>query len=335
MNTSKLIHGRVMYVAPDRLILARGARLFESRDGGDSLSLLTILPASPIQRAISSISLLSRLTRSGVHHYVSGSKQSVVIADESTYCLNETEIIALGELHGSRPLSLCYKNGSFYYGEYRSNPRRLPVHVWRWSAGADTWQPAWTFSGVRHIHGVFHDPYTDAIWVTTGDDDSEAAIWRTDDEFDSLTKVAGGSQQFRAVQLLFTASNIYFGSDTPDEHNYIYRMDRLGNRVQRLCQVGGSVFYACTVGDCLFFSTAVEPSRVNYTRHAELWCSSDGEQWNKLAEFKKDLWPMKYFQYGQLLFPSGPGDSRYLFVSPFAVSNHALTLKFEVSASLR
>ena len=335
MRTSKLIKGRVIYAAPDRLVLARGVRLFESKDGGDSWTLLTILPIGPILRVKSSISLLSRLTRSGVHHFEAGDKQSLVVADKLTFCFDGEVVKPLGELHGSRPMCLCSKNGVFYYGEYKINRERLPLHIWRWRAGQDAWLPVWTFSSVRHIHGVFHDPYTNALWVTTGDNDSEAAIWRTDDEFKTLRKVAGGSQQVRAVQLLFTSSHVYFGSDTPDEQNYIYRMDRCGNQLQRLSKVGGSVFYGCKVGECLFFSTAVEPSQTNYTRHAELWCSLDGSKWKKLSEFRKDIWSMRYFQYGQLLFPSGPGGAEHLYVYPFAVTNHGVTLKIEMSAILR
>ena len=39
------------------------------------------------------------------------------------------------------------------------------------------------------MHGIFIDPYDGRIWVTTGDDDHESAIWFTDDEFKTLEKV--------------------------------------------------------------------------------------------------------------------------------------------------
>jgi len=334
MQAIKLIKGRVIYVSPERLLLARGARLFESTDGGNNWGYLAALPVGLLHRTTLSIPLVCRLMRKGVHHLEIGDTQTLIIANRSSYILDKKEISFLQGLNGSRPLALCSVGDYFYYGEYCSNPKRFPVRVWRWRPGETAWSPAWVFNNVRHIHGIFHDPYTDAMWVTTGDEDSEAAIWRTDDKFATLHRVAGGSQQLRAVQLLFTTNHVYFGSDTPNEVNYIYRMDRQGNCVERLSKVGSSVFFGCKVGGCLFFSTAVEPSRMNYTRHSELWCSIDGVDWQKLTEFKKDIWPMKCFQYGQILFPSGPGDVRYLYFSPFSVSNHGLTFRIDVTAEL-
>jgi hypothetical protein len=51
-----------------------------------------------------------------------------------------------------------------------------------------------------------------------------------------------------------------------------------------------------------------------------------------MCHFKKDIWPMKYFQYGQVFFPSGPGDGKHLWCTPFATKHHGKTLKIEVNA---
>jgi len=332
MQANKLIKGRVIYVSSDRLLLAQGARLFESTDGGNNWDQFASIPVGSMHRIAMSTPILCRLLRKGVHHLEIGDTQALIIANESTYQLAANRIGLLGALHGSRPMAFCCVGDSFYYGEYCSNPKRYPVCVWRWRPGDTAWSPAWSFNNVRHVHGVFQDPYTDATWVTTGDEDSEAAIWSTDDQFATLRRIVGGYQQLRAVQLLFTSQHVYFGSDTPDESNHIYRMDRQGKHVERMSKVGSSVFYGCKVGESLFFSTAVEPSRINTTRYAELWGSVGGESWRKLTEFKKDIWPMKYFQYGQILFPNGPGDARYLYYSPYSAKTHGFTFKLDITA---
>src|SRR5699024_2171395 len=140
-------------------------------------------------------------------------------------------------------------------------------------------------TGIRHIHGIYQDPYTERVWITSGDNDDEAALYRTDVKFDHLEKVLFGSQQTRAIRLLFTPQYIYFGSDAPNELNYIYRMHRETKKVDQLMQVGSSVFHGCKVGDWLFFSTAVEPSEINTTKYSEIWASPNGDDWKCILRF--------------------------------------------------
>lgn len=290
----------------------------------------TMLRGKSMESVSGQVSLLSRLLRTGIHHVARNDTSTVVVADRNTYVSGDGGLKLLGQLKGSRPLVLCESDGAFYYGEYRSNPERSAVQIWCWRPGDRDWSSVWCFVGVRHVHGVFHDPHSESIWVTTGDADSEAGIWRTDDGFKSVKRIIGGSQQVRAIQLLFTSQHIYFGSDAPDERNFIYRMDRHGQNLEKLSEVGGPVFFGCEAGGSLFFSTSVEPSKVNTRFYSEVWRSDDGLRWYRFLEFKKDFWPMGYFQYGQVFFPSGPGDGTHLYCSPFATVGHGNTVVVDV-----
>ncbi|UZD64729.1 hypothetical protein [Marinobacter sp. AN1] len=328
MQKTDLISGRVVAVKPHELLVARGAKLLKRFQEGAGLELWHTLPVSWWQQLAMQVPFAARALRLGVHHVVEAQGKTVIVANKASYLIDEGGITSLGELQGSRPMALCAAEGQVYYGEYRSNPERSAVHVFGLDVERKVWTPVWSFQGVRHVHGVFYDPYAQAFWVTTGDSNEESAIWRTDDEFSSLKKVVGGSQQVRAVQLLFTEDHVYFGSDAPDEPNHIYRMDRGGAKVERLCPVGGSVFYGCKVGNHLVFSTAVEPSDVNTGKEAEVWHSSEGEHWNRLLCFPKDRLSMKYFQYGQVLFPQvSEGAGNTLYCTPFAVKGHGKTLE--------
>lgn len=330
MQSYKVIKGRVVYVSRERVLVARGNRILESLDGGYSWNKIILISTSFFEKIMMASRVFIRLFRKGVHHYTMSKSCSLILANRSVYSLKYRQLRMIGSIYGSRPLSLCEAKDVYYYGEYRSNPDRSPVHVWKLEVGQDKWYPAWRFENIRHIHGVFHDTYTDTIWVTTGDKDNEAGIWRTNDNFKTLEKVRGGSQQFRAVQLLFTENHVYFGSDAPNEQNSIFRMKRDGGNVESLASVGGSVFYGCKVGDNMFFSTAVEPSQVNTRRYAEVWGTSDGHSWSLIRHFKKDIWPLKYFQYGQVLFPAGPGDGENLWMTPFATKGDQNTIRLKV-----
>lgn len=330
-----VMNGRILYVNSDTMWLARGTRLLETIDGGQTWRERAELPIGRLKEQLVRSRLGRRLGRVGFHHLVRvGPEEAVVVAHRHVFHLAEDsrELIRVAPVSGSRPLTLCAGAGLVCYGEYRGNPERAPVHVWAAKAhDVSLWEPVWRFDHVRHVHGVFFDAYTSAFWVTTGDRDHESALWTTTDRFQTLDCVVGGSQCYRAVQLLFTERYVYFGSDAPDQINQIYRLERRTGRVEPLTKVSGPVFYGCTVGDHLFFSTVVEPSDVNTGGVAEIWGSRDGENWRMVRRFRKDAWSMKYFQYGQVLFPSGPGDAEHLWCTPMATEKDQQTLKYHVS----
>lgn len=321
--------GRVVWHDASKVCRATGNEIFVSTDAGANWDQSPSLPLKLQERIAGKSTILSRLLRLGFHHLVVSPAASMIIWGRKTFVQTGKTVSEAGRVAGSRPLGLTFANNAFYFGEYRQNKERSPVSVWRWAKGVEVWTPAWTFDDVRHVHGVFHDPFSHAIWVTTGDEDSESAIWRTDDEFATLRRVLGGSQQYRAVDLLFTDSHIYYGTDAPGQANFIYRMDRSSHAIEKLLEVAGPVMHGARSGDALFFSTSVEPkhAQTDTTKRSsvEVWGSQDGKDWVRVATYRKDPWPMRLFQYGQALFPSGPGDGQRMFVSPFAAGKHGQT----------
>lgn len=301
--------GIVHYVGPRSYASLRNDILF-SDDGGRRWTPFARLPLTIAQRVKSMGRLQRRLWRAAVHHVVPLSDGALVVfAGHRIYRIDPAGRCAgVSPLRGSRPLRVCIDRGIVYFGEYRANRERSPVHVWASRDGGATWTPVHRFMRARHVHGVFADPHEDALWVTTGDLDREAAIWRTDDGFRAIERVAGGSQQTRAVQLLFTRDYVFYGSDAPAEPNYLYRLRRRDGAIERLQPVEGPVYYGCATGGRLFFSTACEPDTLRRTRDVAVWMSADGERWRRLAGFRKDRWPARIFQHGHVLLPAGPGE---------------------------
>ena len=218
------------WAADDEVLLSRGRRLLRSRDGGINWSEVFELPVGFRHRISGWSKPLRRLFRGGVYHVSRLGDRLVVFGNGWIYPVDlETGSLAADPqaIVGSRPLmSAVDPFGNIFYGEYRSNDDRSPVAVFKSADGGKSWGRAWTFDSVRHVHGVFWDPWEEAIWVTTGDEDQESVIWRTTDGFRSLQPILCGSQQTRAVQLLFTEEAVFFGSDTPREANWLYRLAR-------------------------------------------------------------------------------------------------------------
>lgn len=323
--------GIIQYVNGDQVIASKGNVLYALEN--DIWQKWCQLPVRFSNRLLSANTLLSRLSRNEIHHLMK--------VDEFLYCCfafgkiylindNINKVQEIGTIKGSRPLCVCSDGRYIYYGVYSGNAEREPVELWAFSIEKKEWQVYHAFENIRHIHGVFWDEYSSKIWVTTGDLDDESTIWQFDKQ-GLPHKIATGSQQTRAVTLVFTERAILYGTDAPDEQNYIYRIDRYSQEIEEIQAVGGPVFYGSKVSDRVFFSTVVEPSEVNRTDAVELWGSTgDNNSWELCKEFEKDLLPKKLFQYGQIKFPNGIGDGKSLFFSPYATKMGHKILKFSL-----
>lgn len=316
-----LYRGVVRYIEGDITFVVCGGQISINKPEDADFKHIALLPFGIKERLFSGVKMIARLTRTGIFHILKlGTGDLMAFSGRDIFRYSHAGgWSSCGKIVGSRPLAVALGHtGDIFYGEYRNNAERSPVSVWRSIDNGVIWNPAWTFNNIRHIHGVFYDPYTKSIWVTTGDKDVECGIWVTNDNFIHLDLVVGGTQQFRVIQLLFTKQFIYFGSDALIEENYIYRMERKTGKIDALQKVLGTVFCGCKVGDNLFFSTAVEPSTYSKNNYACLWGSPDGDRWKCITKFYKDIWPMKLFQYGQIIFPAGDNHTGKLWFTPWA-----------------
>lgn len=311
--------GIIQFVSGDTLIASRGFKLFIKEN--DEWYTWCELPISFSQKLLSLNHWFSRLSRNEVYHLIKVDEKTFACFAFGSIFIKDTETKnarKIGNIKGSRPLCVCSDGEHLYYGVYEGNAARGPIELWSYSLKNEEWTICYTFDNIRHIHGVFWDEYESMLWVTTGDLDHESTIWKFDNN-GIPNKIITGSQQTRAVDLVFTEPSILYATDAPDEENYIYKLDRKTNAIEKLQKVGGPVFYGCKAGDWIFFSTVVEPSKVNRTDTVELWGSEDaGKSWKLIKEFRKDILPKKLFQYGQINFPSGPGDGKNLYFSPYA-----------------
>jgi hypothetical protein len=222
---------------------------------------------------------------------------------------------------GTRPLHITsVPGGTVYWGEYFDNAARDEVHIYASIDGGATWNVAHTFpkAAIRHVHNIVYDAWEDCLWILTGDYGDECRILRASCDFSQVDIVLQGNQQARAVALVPAEDGLFFASDTPLEANFIYHMNRQGG-LRKLASVSSSSIHGCRVRDSIFFSTMVEPSEVNADNHVRIYGSRNGEAWRDLQAWRKDHWPMSFFQYGNAFFPDGENTTDYLAMSTAAV----------------
>ncbi len=200
--------------------------------------------------------------------------------------------------------------GDVYFGEYLRNTERGEIYIYRLPARTDRLEVVYTFAAgqVRHVHGVYVDPFQDQrLWCVTGDEQRECHISTTRDGFRTLDVVGGGDETWRCVSLAFTTANVYYGSDGEYISNHLYRIERSSGVRCRLSAVDGPVYYCATLGDDAYFGVTAElcPSQVG--RSASVWHVGGDDAGTQVLEVKKDRWPVRYFLAGTWHFAAGFG----------------------------
>ena len=201
---------------------------------------------------------------------------------------------------GVLPTSVCRHDGALYLAEYTLGDE--PARILESRDDGRTWATYLETTDVRHFHGVFDDPYRDALWATSGDTDGESAVGRLDDG--RFERVGTGSQRWRAVELSFTPSAVLWGMDCSyAEEVELLRLRRDGSDPTTVGVTDASVYYASTLrvdGEVwVVFTTAAETggdstARVEHTtdggdvaRVLAASSASEYETWYELAAFRR------------------------------------------------
>jgi len=321
-------------VEPDRLLATRGLEVLQRHGGEARWRPVIRLPGRRIPGP------LGRLLRSGVRHllplddggFLAFSDGRIVAWDAASSACRDLGAVRRGR--GPLRQSACQDpSGTVYFGEYWGNPSREAVCLWQWRREWPSPKPYYTFAAgrIRHIHAVQWDAAGSRLWVATGDRDHESVIGWFEDSVRGpvLQAVASGSQQARAVSLLFTPQAVFWGSDagrdTEETTNWICRWERGSAHYEAIAPLGAPAYYSTVdAAGRLYISTAVEGSCSETDRLARVWVSETGERWEELAVWVKDSWPM-LFGYGVLSFPHGPQPAGRLSVAGHGVEGGPAT----------
>jgi hypothetical protein len=223
-------------------------------------------------------------------------------------------------------------DGNVYFGEYLLNRGRGAMRVYRYAPGDDRVEIAHVFptAAVRHIHGIFADPYEGGLWCLSGDVGNECRIMRTMDGFRTIDIVGSGDETWRSVSIQFSPTAIYYAMDAEFTQNYIYRIDRQSGQRTRLAAVDGPVYYSHAAGNHYYFAVTAELCPSQKGRAAELWRVDENGSCERVLTLEKDRYSVKYFMPGTIDFPRGPGLADRLLFRATALAGDNRTFSISV-----
>ncbi len=302
------------------------------------------VPLHPVKGALAILRLARRALRIDKSNAVFNWQRDgvVVLYGGSIYFYDlEKEALSLtGRLSQCRNVLHCgiaVTEQGLFFGEYGRNSERRPVPVWRSSDDGRSWQIVYEFpeKSIRHIHGLYRDPFTGRLWIPTGDFAGECFVVSADPDFREVTIHGDGSQVWRPVSLLFEKDRILWPMDSQLESSHLQEFDRATGKLTQHRAFPGPVWYSKRLADGVaVLQTTVERGAGVLSDHCHVFASKNLTDWVEVAKYKKDPWPMPYFKSGVAAFADGEQSS-----DDFVIFGEALedidgkVLRIKLSAS--
>ena len=272
----------------------------------------------------------------------------LVVRDKTIYYLNvvTAKIISSFPLpRGSRPLNVLSLTGlegfqdGIYFGEYFSNPDKLPVKIYKCNLNGLEQVYEFAATKINHIHNIIPDYYRNCLWIFTGDFGDGAAIYQARDNFSTMEGIMVGSQNFRSCVGFTFAEGVVYATDSQYEQNSIRLLSYHDGawHSDHIRDINGPSIHGTRVGNDLFFSTAVEPNALGSTffkyfiatrgegvlkNQSEIIRGGLNEGFHTYYENKKDGLPFILFQFGDITFPSGPNNTSSLVFTNQALQEY-------------
>ena len=303
-------HLRIHTIIDGTLISSKGYSIFKSEDFGKSWILAGTLPVLTHKYLLSKSRIISRALRIGIHQIKQIQVGKILICCDKSIFLSDSSFSRFRQINlNSRFFQLldnniCVTPGFTYFGEYMPNLKKNEINIFRTEDG-ENWDKIYAFpkKSVKHIHLLQFDPFSQKIWFSTGDSDSECFMGCANDDFSEVEIVGHNHQDWRCLELLFTSEKIYWGTDNPNGQNWLISLDRNSRSIQKIARFNGPIYNLKRFSAGYLLVTATEGGNGEWDNRAHLWYSPDIEKllWNECISFEKDWMPF-IFGFGRLLF---------------------------------
>jgi hypothetical protein len=315
LKTKQIAKGRVINFSDDGQIFVGQNYTIAKYNLQGGYTPIAKVPCSFKRKMIEPCRLICRFLRHEIRGFVqldtgekiAATRQGLYYSGEQDYVLKPA-LLPKTHLEIKPPMAMTVDSaGRILWGEYWSNRERREVRLFVSEDKGKTYEPFHTFKAgeVKHIHHILEDSFDNCYWVCAGDHNSEPGIGKLSRDLKYFDWLVKGKQQYRAVTGFVFKDKIVYGTDTEKDFNAIYVLNKNNGYVEKLCETPGSCIYAAKFGKWYAISTSVEYFEKHNNDTSTVWISEDTLNWHEVYQAKKDIWSMKYFQFGSIVLPRG------------------------------
>ena len=228
------------------------------------------------------------------------------------YCLLNKRLKFILRLNNCRNVlhnGISVSKYGIFFGEYGSNVERSSVPIYGSYDDGRNWKKVYSFpkGSIKHIHGIYFDKYSNSLFIPTGDFERECFIAKVPNADFSLLEIIGdGNQKYRCVSMFFKEDKIIWGMDSPLETSFLQIFDRKTKKITEGISLPGPVWYSKQFyNGSGVIQTSVEIGKGVKDNYSYLFFSKDLINWESIAKYKKDIYPMRYFKFGVMGFSEG------------------------------
>lgn len=364
MNNVKytVLPDRVLLIDNNVIISYKKGNLYYRKSISDKPRFICRLPGGFFQCIGTKISIIERLLRLEPRFAMPYKESLIYLSSHGKLFIIDYKTGSIEVVHEYRnkmhnPLNVCivknlkgFEDG-LYYGEYWGNTAHEAVSVYHVDGRVSKKVYTFPAGSILHIHAIFENKKNDELILLTGDSDNESAVWSIRDGFKRVERICGGNQQYRSCCAYVDDHSLYYTTDTPLEHNYLYKYDIDQENLVRVYPLPGpSIYYMQKLTksnkNMFVFSTSVEPDsrlvggwkyRLSREKapgvedlYSHVFMAIDGKL-KEIVKFKKDWLPFQLFQFGNVRIPYQNNSENMLFLSPQGVEKlHGKTVVVKI-----
>ena len=318
----KTIKGRILYIKGCHALLYRHFSFYNVDLDSGAMELIAPIPVRGIKRIVGKWLLCNRLLRLEPRCAGRLDNHRFVVSILGKLWLVDTENKKLSLLTNLRPgyglVNFCANNNGLYWGDYGANPNHDEININLINNNLNI-SIVYSFpqESIRHIHSIIKDG--DGYVVMAGDNEPQAGIYRANADWTEVKPWKIGEQKYRAVVGFPYKGGLLYATDSVETENHLWYIESDGTE-HELEAINGSCIYGTEIKDYFLFSTTVESHEGGGIRRLlsnELGGGIKSKDVHIIAvnkndlsvcilkKYRKDIWPMKLFQYGRAPFAGG------------------------------